>query len=134
MPPYPLIYRKFNTRIINIIVFCTKSSNIVSNVKNISRSVFINNGLVAIRDDIDDNIPVLINARNGSQVWALGHTFIIDGYWYSESVCSSASLAAYHVNWGWGGLDNGWFAVGDFCVTSGNCWYYAGNSITEIEP
>lgn len=43
--------------------------------------------------------PMIYNGRAGS---GGGHSFICDGYEYGEY---------YHINWGWGGLGNGYFQL-----------------------
>lgn len=52
-----------------------------------------------LRGEIDANRPILYSASDAS---AGGHSFIIDGY-KNES---------FSVNWGWGGLCNGFYHIG----------------------
>ena len=53
-----------------------------------------------IQDQLNNNMPVLMEAKNGFN----GHAFVIDGY---------DTNGYYHVNWGWGGIANGYFAIDD---------------------
>ena len=53
-----------------------------------------------IQDQLNNNMPVLMDAKNDSY----GHAFVIDGY---------DTDGYYHVNWGWGGYANGYFAIDD---------------------
>ena len=49
-----------------------------------------------IRAEIDASRPVLFSGVNSES----GHAFVIDGY---------NSAGYFHVNWGWGGMSNGYF-------------------------
>lgn len=49
---------------------------------------------------IDDDCPVLFSGRGAG-----GHAFVLDGYDGDGKI---------HINWGWGGLDNGYYSVPDF--------------------
>lgn len=51
-----------------------------------------------IKSEIDAGRPVLY----GGQGSAGGHAFVLDGYTDQDY---------FHVNWGWGGLSDGWFVV-----------------------
>ena len=51
-----------------------------------------------IRQDLQAGRPVLYNGQGASD----GHEFILDGY---------DSGGYYHVNWGWGGWEDGWFML-----------------------
>lgn len=53
-----------------------------------------------IRKDLDEGRPVLYSGQSSSG----GHQFILDGY---------DSEDYYHVNWGWGGYQDGWFMLTD---------------------
>lgn len=55
--------------------------------------------LTAIKEELDRNYPILMV---GSLVPS-GHAWVVDGY--DEN-------GYLHVNWGWGGLSNGYFALG----------------------
>ncbi|MFV0582998.1 MAG: thiol protease/hemagglutinin PrtT [Parabacteroides gordonii] len=52
-----------------------------------------------IKGELDDNRPVVYGGENDQNE---GHQFIIDGY-------NDADY--YHVNWGWGGLANGYYLL-----------------------
>ena len=59
------------------------------------------NWINKIIENIDNNCPVLMSARD---VYG-GHAFILDGYDSNRNI---------RINWGWGGLDNGYYASPDF--------------------
>lgn len=52
----------------------------------------------AIYAELEAGRPVLYGGRNG----AVGHCFVLDGYRTGEY---------FHVNWGWGGMSNGYFRI-----------------------
>ncbi|MDE5812199.1 MAG: C10 family peptidase, partial [Muribaculaceae bacterium] len=52
-----------------------------------------------IKEQLDNGLPVMYSGRNG--IFS-GHTFVLDGY---------DSEGYYHINWGWGGLENGYFSI-----------------------
>ena len=52
-----------------------------------------------LRNEIDQQRPILYS---GSNIEA-GHSFVLDGYDNSNR---------FHINWGWGGSHNGYFAMG----------------------
>ena len=51
-----------------------------------------------IRHDLDEHRPILYNGASSRG----GHEFILDGY---------DTNGYYHVNWGWGGYQDGWFIL-----------------------
>lgn len=52
----------------------------------------------AIYAELEAGRPVLYGGRNG----AVGHCFVLDGYRTGEY---------FHINWGWGGMSNGYFRI-----------------------
>ena len=55
-------------------------------------------------EDLQANRPILYGGDDGSS----GHAFVVDGYNGSK----------YHINWGWSGIDNGYFAISSFMIDS----------------
>ena len=55
-----------------------------------------------IIENIDNNMPVLFSGRSAQNS---GHAFILDGYNSSNEI---------HINWGWGGNDNGYYTIPEF--------------------
>ena len=51
-----------------------------------------------VRDELESNRPVIYSGNNSEG----GHAFICDGYKEDE---------AFHINWGWGGISNGYFLL-----------------------
>lgn len=72
--------------------------------------------------EIDEDRPVIIGAQNAKT--SGGHEFVIDGY----QIDSDNSLS-YYINWGWGGLNNGLFALGAF---NPNSTHYYNNDMDAI--
>ena len=52
-----------------------------------------------LRDELDAERPILFSGRSASG----GHSFVIDGY---------DDLGMFHVNWGWGGSNDGYYPMG----------------------
>ena len=52
--------------------------------------------------NIDANCPVLFSAQSAENS---GHAFVLDGYDNAKNI---------HINWGWGGYDDGYYTVPDF--------------------
>ena len=69
-----------------------------------------------IRRDLDARRPVLYAGQSTSG----GHEFILDGYDTEDY---------YHVNWGWGGKDDGWFTITNLNGYNDEQWM-----INELEP
>ncbi|MCR4824158.1 MAG: C10 family peptidase, partial [Bacteroidales bacterium] len=57
-----------------------------------------------LKENIDQVGPVIYSGQSGDSK-ASGHAFILDGYDAQDY---------FHVNWGWGGLDNGYFVIPEF--------------------
>ncbi len=53
-----------------------------------------------------------------------GHTWVCDGYDVNDNL---------HMNWGWGGIDNGYFAASNLSV-GGYTFYYDDAALIGIEP
>ncbi|MCX6230202.1 MAG: thiol protease/hemagglutinin PrtT [Bacteroidetes bacterium] len=60
---------------------------------------------ILIRSSLIDSKPVMYRGEGTSG----GHSFILDGFQYPEH---------YHINWGWGGSNNGYFYIDN--LNSGN--------------
>ncbi len=54
-----------------------------------------------LKSEIDNNRPVLYSGTNAKEG---GHAFVLDGY---------DNTGKFHINWGWGGSSNGYFAITD---------------------
>lgn len=65
-----------------------------------------------MRDELDAGQPIMYGAKNGTG--DLGHAFIFDGY---------DSEGYFHINWGWYGVNEGWFLTTALITT-----YYSGNA------
>lgn len=70
-----------------------------------------------IKAEIDCNRPLLYSARKKDD--SIGHAFVIDGY--DKTSC--------HVNWGWNGNANGYYAINDFLG-----YVDSPELLTNIEP
>ncbi len=73
-----------------------------------------------LMNNLDGGMP-LYYASSGSDG---GHAYVVDGYddWYF-----------FHVNWGWGGFDNGYFAIDGFYLTFYSFpWWH--NAVFNLHP
>ena len=73
-----------------------------------------------LMNNLDGGMP-LYYASSGPDG---GHAYVVDGYddWYF-----------FHVNWGWGGFDNGYYAIDGFYLTFYSFpWYH--NAIFNLHP
>ena len=57
-------------------------------------------------EDLQAGRPILYGGDDGTY----GHAFVVDGY--------NASTNKYHINWGWSGIDNNYFAISSFMIDS----------------
>lgn len=76
-----------------------------------------------IAAEISENRPVIYGG--GDLYSDSGHQFILDGY--NDDNC-------VHVNWGWGGLDNGWYAVNYLEDTEGYVFSYYDSGLFNLAP
>ena len=74
-----------------------------------------------LQEQLTENGPVYYTGDNENG----GHAFIIDGY---------TSKNYYHVNWGWGGNDNGFFALTAMDPSSALPYNYEHNMIVDLKP
>ena len=81
-----------------------------------SQSVWENN----LRNNIDGGMPLYY----ASQGDAGGHAYVLDGYDDNNM---------FHMNWGWAGFDNGYYAIDGFYLTFYSFpWYH--NAIFNLHP
>ncbi|MBP5411824.1 MAG: C10 family peptidase [Bacteroidales bacterium] len=73
-----------------------------------------------IKTDINDNCPVYYSAFNGGSGVHAGHAFICDGYDSDNKL---------HINWGWGGYNDGFFALNNM-----NGYTLSNQAIFGIKP
>lgn len=85
------------------------------------------------------NLGRLVILRGGENTGTIfpnysnGHAWVCDGYWYTYYTNCPGSLYHYHMNWGWNGSFNGWYATGDF-TPSNLTFNYQNKMIVEIKP
>lgn len=75
-----------------------------------------------IKNELDSARPVFLSGYNQNN--SGGHAFICDGY-------DNNNL--FHINWGWGGLYNGYFALTSLTPNSNN-FSYNQSAIINIKP
>ena len=73
-----------------------------------------------LMDNLDAGMP-LYYASSGPDG---GHAYVVDGY--DED-------GLFHLNWGWAGFDNGWYAIDGFYLTYYSFPYYH-NAIFNLHP
>ena len=57
-------------------------------------------------EDLQAGRPILYGGDDGYS----GHAFVVDGY--------NSSTNKYHINWGWSGMDNNYYAISAFYIDS----------------
>ena len=73
-----------------------------------------------LRANLDAGMPIYYS----SQGEAGGHAYVLDGYDDNDM---------FHLNWGWAGFDNGWYAIDGFYLTFYSFpWYH--NAIFNLHP
>ena len=75
-------------------------------------------------EDMVDNLDAGMPLYYASQGDAGGHAYVVDGFddWYF-----------FHVNWGWGGFDNGYYAIDGFYLTFYSFpWWH--NAVFNLHP
>jgi len=75
-----------------------------------------------LKGNLNRGLPIIYGA---DQFLAPGHAWVVDGYNAEEE---------FHCNWGWNGLDDGYYVLGDFCPPHGGCYKYNEVAIIEIDP
>jgi len=60
------------------------------------------------------------------------HAFVLDGYTKMQTECCTY-YAVFHVNWGWGGTDNGYFYLSDLTPGYFN-FNYVQRAVVDIKP
>lgn len=82
-----------------------------------------------LRNEIDNGRPVIyFGAKENSSLYLddnLGHAFVIDGY---------DASGLFHVNWGWGGLYDGYFALTGLQPTAEQDFSYQAQAVFGIAP
>lgn len=79
--------------------------------------------LATIKIELDAARPVYYSGSNATE----GHAWVCDGY--DNNIPSNL-----HMNWGWGGYYNGYYAVGNFNAGPGSNFNHNNNIITGIKP
>ena len=75
-------------------------------------------------DDLMDNLDAGMPLYYASSGEFGGHAYVVDGY---------DDYAFFHVNWGWAGFDNGYYAIDGFYLTFYSFpWYH--NAIFNLHP
>ena len=74
-----------------------------------------------IRENLDKQSPIIYSADSGS----IGHAFVIDGYTPDEM---------YHINWGWGGMYNGHYALDSLTPSDGQSFTNNAGMVINITP
>jgi len=80
--------------------------------REVVRAVYSNNEWFnMLKDEIDADCPVIYGGSDDAN--ESGHQFVVDGYDEYDNV---------HINWGWGGYDNGYFPV---CYLEGQGYVFS---------
>ncbi|MEX2364683.1 MAG: C10 family peptidase, partial [Balneolaceae bacterium] len=91
-----------------------------------------------VRDDLNDGLPVIFTGYEkdyvlGFPVKGEGHAWVSDGY-RSGTLCPYGdTYLSFHMNWGWTGSYNGFYAFNNFHPGSSD-YDYKSKVIINIEP
>lgn len=111
VPPYEIRCEGTGVEITSAINYLKSYTYVTNRISLTSKKVI---------ENLDNKHPVVVvgeNVKNGS-----GHTWIIDGYYHEQDASSAnntndtESDPYFHINWGWGGDCDGWYAAGCFDV------------------
>ena len=92
-----------------------------------------------VENNLDARQPVILGAFT-SNVNILnltafptgtGHMWVCDGY--RETIFSIETYLSFHMNWGWNGSYNGWYAFNDWSTANGS-YNYCADMIYNIHP
>jgi PKD repeat protein len=78
------------------------------------------NWITLLETELDGGRPVLYSGDNGTE----GHSFVFDGFDASNN---------FHVNWGWSGMSNGYFAIGALNA-GGYQFNFDNTAIVRVRP
>jgi hypothetical protein len=79
-----------------------------------------------IIEELKQGRPVIYSAYRKNL--SSGHTFIIDGFKTQDN------KVLFHINWGWGGTDNGYFDIKKLTDYKGRDWYTNPYIYKGLEP
>ncbi len=84
-----------------------------------SSATYIDYNTYAVINELRNARPVLMRGSVTNYVLGIpycgnGHVWVCDGFeeWFAG--CTRTTYAHLHMNWGWGGIDNGYFLCGSF--------------------
>lgn len=91
-----------------------------------------------VRDDLDEGLPVIFTGFEkeyvlGFPVPGEGHAWVADGYVAGRLCPSGNSYLKFHMNWGWNGSYNGYYAFNNFNPGSSD-YDFKSKVIVNIEP
>ena len=87
-----------------------------------------------IMNEISHGRPVLYTGNDGST----GHAFVVDGYRSENHATTGVRL--FHINWGWGGHNDGYYTLDNLVPGSGGAgggsyvFNYGNTALVGVEP
>jgi hypothetical protein len=112
----------------------TDTENIIYSLKNdygYSSADWIDYTFQPIEHNLRWGLPVVLRGRQKQFLGFSydGHAWVIDGF--QKTVYVTYTMVLSHMNWGWGGISNGWYA--EWNPTSYN-FQYGRKAIINIRP
>lgn len=108
--------------------------NYKSTTQAVSKSSYTNTQWAALlKGDLDNSRPIFYTGFD--QGGSSGHAFVVDGYQNNGAYTDN-----FHINWGWGGYENGYFLLNDLTPSPGGIgggsynFNYNNAAIVHIEP
>jgi len=88
--------------------------NVLKTQFNYSSADWANYNYNTVKSSINSNLPVILSGDNGSS----GHMWVCDGYsqysYYFADCTGGTYYARFHMNWGWNGSYDGYYAYNNF--------------------
>ena len=97
-------------------------------------------GYSTVKYNLARNQPVLLWGYNKDGGWfsgaSEGHLWVCDGY--IDSLCNGYGYLYFHMNWGWDGSYNGWYAYNNWTIQQSNGstlnFQYSQHMVDNIHP
>ena len=88
--------------------------NVLKTQFNYSSASWANYNYSTVKSNLNSNRPVILSGDNGVS----GHMWVCDGYmqtsFYFDDCTGGSYYPLFHMNWGWGGTNDGYYSYNNF--------------------